>query len=33
MHFECASLVNDADPKLSCSSRYGYVLVDRCAGM
>jgi hypothetical protein len=33
MHFECASLVNDADPSSSCSSRYGYVLVDRCAGM
>jgi len=33
MQFDCASLVNDADPTRSCSSRYGYVLVDRCAGM
>ena len=33
MQFDCTSLVNDADPKLSCSARYGYVLVDRCAGM
>lgn len=33
MQFDCASLVNDADPTRSCSSRYGSVLVDRCAGM
>ncbi|MEP7125235.1 MAG: hypothetical protein ABJE95_30170 [Byssovorax sp.] len=33
MQFDCTSLVNDADPKLACSARYGYVLVDRCAGM
>ena len=33
MQFDCASLVNDADPALSCSARYGYVLVDRCMGM
>lgn len=33
MSFDCSSLVNDADPTQSCSARYGYVLVDRCAGM
>ena len=33
MQFDCASLVHDADPKLSCSARYGYVLVDRCDGI
>ena len=33
MQFDCTSLVNDADPKLACSARYGYVLVDRCDGM
>ena len=32
MQFDCSALVNDADPKQSCSARYGYVLVDRCAG-
>jgi hypothetical protein len=33
MQFECGSLVNDADPTRSCSSRNGYVFVDRCTGM
>jgi hypothetical protein len=30
MQFDCATLANAKDPQLSCSSRYGYVLVDRC---
>ncbi|MEO7331873.1 MAG: hypothetical protein ABI193_25075 [Minicystis sp.] len=30
MQFDCSSLVSEKDSTLSCSSRYGYVLVDRC---
>lgn len=30
MQFDCSSLVSAKDATLSCSSRYGYVLVDRC---
>ena len=33
MQFDCSNLVNQGDPTKSCSARYGYVLVDRCAGM
>jgi len=31
MQFDCSSLVSEVDATKSCSSRYGYVLVDRCA--
>ncbi|MFO0758369.1 MAG: hypothetical protein U0359_17895 [Byssovorax sp.] len=30
MQFDCSSLVSEKDASLTCSSRYGYVLVDRC---
>jgi len=30
MQFDCSSLVSEKDATHSCSSRYGYVLVDRC---
>jgi len=31
VQFDCAALVNEADATKSCSSRYGYVALDRCA--
>lgn len=30
VQFDCPALVSEADPTVVCSSRYGYVLVDRC---
>jgi hypothetical protein len=32
VQFDCPDLVSSADPAVSCSSRYGYVLLDNCEG-
>jgi hypothetical protein len=32
VQFDCSALVSEADPAASCSSRYGYVLLENCAG-
>jgi hypothetical protein len=31
IQFDCSTLVSDADKSKTCSSRYGYLFVDRCA--
>lgn len=32
VQFDCPELVSEADPAVSCSARYGYVLLDNCEG-
>lgn len=31
VQFDCTALESEADPKLACSSRYGYVRLENCA--